>query len=112
MRIVNPVAFSSGDYGNYLSYHLIYKKKNMSLDEMEEDTNPKTKRYLLRRSIMDMGMGLLYIIIALLIIFAKQFGLHNDFAETFWGKIFAGIFILYGIWRFYRGIMKNYLKER
>ena len=83
----------------------------MSLEGLEEDADPKTKRYILRRSIMDLGMGLIYVVIAFVILFAKKLGLHNDFAESLWGKIFAGLFIIYGIWRFYRGIKKDYLKD-
>jgi hypothetical protein len=35
----------------------------MSLEEFEENIDPKTKRYILRKSIMDLGMGLIYIIV-------------------------------------------------
>ena len=84
----------------------------MNMEELEDNTDPKIKRYILRRSIMDIGMGAIYISIAVVIFFANQLGLHNEFAESIWGKFFAGLFILYGIWRVYRGIKKHYLKER
>ena len=84
----------------------------MSLEEFEENTDPHTKRYILRRSIMDMGMGLIYIGVGFVIFFAKKIGLKNDFAESVPGRIFAGLIILYGIWRFYRGIKKDYVRER
>jgi hypothetical protein len=84
----------------------------MSLEEFEENLDPKTKRYISRRSIMDLGMGLIYIAIGFVILFAKMMGLHNEFAISTWGKIFAGLFVLYGIWRVYRGIKKDYLKDR
>ena len=84
----------------------------MSLEEFEENLDPKTKRYILRRSIMDLGMGLIYIAIGVVILFAKVMGLHNEFAASTWGKIFAGLFVLYGIWRLYRGIKKDYLNDR
>ncbi len=83
----------------------------MSLEEFEENIDPKTKRYILRKSIMDIGMGLLYLGVAFIILFAKKIGLYNDFAESLPGKIFAGLIIVYGAWRIYRGIKKNYLKE-
>ena len=84
----------------------------MSLEEFEEYTDPKTKRYVLMKSIMDLGMGLIYIGVGFMILFAKKIGLNNDFVESTPGKIFAGMVIFYGLWRMYRGIKKNYLRER
>ena len=84
----------------------------MSLEEFEENTDPKTKRYILMKSIMDLGMGLIYIGVGFMILFAKKIGLTNDFVESLPGKIFAGLIMLYGLWRIYRGVKKNYLRER
>ena len=84
----------------------------MSLEEFEDNIDPKTKRYILRKSIMDLGMGLIYIIVGFIIFFAKKIGLNSDFVESTPGKIFAGLIILYGLWRIYRGIKKDYLRER
>ena len=84
----------------------------MSLEEFEDNTDPKTKRYLLMKSIMDLGMGLIYIGVGIMILFAKKIGLNNDFVESTIGKVFAGLVMLYGLWRVYRGIKKDYLRER
>lgn len=84
----------------------------MSLEEFEENTDPKTKRYILMRSIMDLGMGLIYIAVGIMILFANKFGLNNQFVESTMGKIFAGLVMLYGLWRLYRGVKKDYLRER
>lgn len=84
----------------------------MSLEEFEENIDPKTKRYILMKSIMDLGMGLIYIGVGFMILFAKKIGLTNDFVESAPGKIFAGLIMLYGLWRMYRGIKKDYLRER
>lgn len=83
----------------------------MSLEEFEERTDPKTKRYILMKSIMDLGMGLIYIVVALLLLFANKIHLNNEFAESTLGKIFAAVVLLYGLWRIYRGIKKDYVKE-
>ena len=64
------------------------------------------------KSIMDLGMGLIYIGVGFMILFAKKIGLNNDFVESTPGKIFAGLIMFYGLWRIYRGIKKNYLRER
>jgi ABC-type uncharacterized transport system permease subunit len=84
----------------------------MSLEEFEENTDPKTKRYILMKSIMDLGMGLIYIAVGIMILFAKKIGLTNQFVESTMGKIFAGLIMLYGLWRLYRGVKKDYLNER
>ncbi len=84
----------------------------MSLEEFEDNIDPKTKRYILMKSIMDLGMGLIYISVGFMILFAKKIGLNNAFVDSTLGKIFAGLVMLYGLWRVYRGIKKDYLKER
>ena len=84
----------------------------MSLEEFENTPDPKTKRYVLMKSITDFGMGFLYIGVGILIFFSKQFHLNNNFTESTLAKIFAGLIIIYGAWRFYRGIRKDYFRER
>ena len=84
----------------------------MSLEEFENTPDPKTKRYVLMKSITDLGMGFLYIGVGVIIFFARQFHLYNNFTESVPAKIFAGLVIIYGAWRIYRGIKKDYFKER
>lgn len=83
----------------------------MSLEEFENTPDPKTKRYMLMRSISDIGMGILYLGIGCVIMFAKQFKFQNEFVMTLPAKIFAGLAMIYGIWRIYRGYKKDYLKK-
>ena len=84
----------------------------MSNEEFEDTADPKTKRYILMKSVMDLGMGIIYVGVGFIIFFAKKIGLNNDFAESTFGKLFAGLIMMYGLWRIYRGIKKDYLKER
>jgi hypothetical protein len=84
----------------------------MSLEEFEDNTDPKTKRYILMKSIMDLGMGLIYIGVGIMILFANKLGLSNEFVESTLGRIFAGLVMLYGLWRVYRGIKKDYVIDR
>ena len=84
----------------------------MSLEEFENTPDPKTKRYVLMKSITDFGMGFIYIGVGILIFFAKQFHLYNNFTDSLPAKFFAGLVIIYGAWRIYRGIKKDYFKER
>lgn len=84
----------------------------MSLEEFEEEPDPKTKRYIGMKSIMDFGMGIIYAGIGVFILFAKKFHFQNEFVDSTVGKIFGVLIISYGIWRFYRGIKKDYFIER
>ena len=80
----------------------------MSLEEFEDNVDPKTKRYIGMKSIMDIGMGILYVGVGILILFARKFNFQNEFVESTVGKIFAALVIAYGGWRIYRGIKKDY----
>lgn len=84
----------------------------MSLEEFEDAPDQKTKRYIGMKSIMDMGMGIIYIGIGLFILFAKQFHFQNEFIDSTIGKVFGVLIIGYGGWRIYRGIKKDYFVER
>lgn len=83
----------------------------MSLKESERP-DQKTRRYIGMKSIMDIGMGIIYIAVGIFILFAKKFNLENEFVDSAIGKIFAGLVIIYGLWRIYRGIKKDYFIER
>ena len=83
----------------------------MSLEEFENTTDRKTKRYIIMRSITDLGMGLIYLAVGIVVLFAKQFHFNNEFTVGILAKIFAVMVIIYGSWRVYRGIKKNYTRE-
>ncbi len=82
----------------------------MSLEEFENTPDAKTRRYMLMRSIMDYGMGLIYVAVGLIILFGRQFNFSSDFTQSAPAKIFAVLAIIYGAWRIFRGIKKNYFK--
>ena len=86
----------------------------MSLEEFEDHDDKKSARYALMKSIVDFSMGFIYIAVGLLILFATRLHITNDFllsfAASIAGKIFAGIVMLYGLWRIYRGIKKDYFR--
>ncbi|MEP6616340.1 MAG: hypothetical protein ABJA57_07150 [Ginsengibacter sp.] len=84
----------------------------MSLEEFEENENPRTKRYIGMKSIMDLGMGLIYIGVGFFILFGNKFLPGNEFIGSTIGKVFAVLVILYGSWRIYRGIKKEYFIEK
>ncbi|MEO7120484.1 MAG: hypothetical protein ABIY62_05275 [Ginsengibacter sp.] len=83
----------------------------MSLEEFENTPDTKTKRYMLMKSVMDFGMGFIYLGVGVVIFFAKEFHFYNNFTEGTLAKVFAVVIIIYGSWRIYRGIKKDYFKE-
>ena len=83
----------------------------MSLEEFENTTDKKTKRYIIMRSITDLGMGFIYLAVGIIVLFAKQFHFNNEFSTGVLAKAFAILVIIYGSWRIYRGIKKKYTRE-
>jgi hypothetical protein len=75
-----------------------------------EFDDKKQKAYINRRAIMDLGMGVIYSGMAMLMIFASKVGLDAVFSAPF-NYIFGGLCLLYGGFRIYRGIRKNYYRE-
>ncbi|MFM6925471.1 MAG: hypothetical protein ACKOU7_08215 [Ferruginibacter sp.] len=86
----------------------------MALEEFErEEPNERDKSYLRMRSIMDYGMGVLWMAMGVFMIFIKKF--NAELAEkyddnTF--KIFGAVCIIYGLFRIYRGYKKQYFRDR
>jgi len=77
---------------------------------MESDLEEKKRRaYVNRRALMDLGMGLIYIGMGVVFIFAEKFGLEKVFSVPF-NYIFGGFCLLYGGFRIYRGIKKDYYR--
>jgi len=75
-----------------------------------EFDDKKQKAYVNRRALMDLGMGIIYTGMAVLMFFAGKFGLEAVFSAPF-NYIFGGLCLLYGGFRIYRGIRKNYYRE-
>lgn len=65
------------------------------------------------RSIMDYGMGLLWMSMGIFLIFTKYFSpaMESRFDDPAM-KVFGGVCIIYGLFRIYRGYKKNYFTER
>ena len=86
----------------------------MALEEFErEEMSEKNKGYVRMKSIMDFGMGLLWLGMGTFLVFIKYF--DTAFQARFDDpvmKIFGGVCIVYGFFRIYRGYKKNYLREK
>ena len=86
----------------------------MALEEFEkEELSETNKGYVRMKSIMDFGMGLMWFAMGIFLVFIKYFdtAFQARFDEPIM-KIFGGICIIYGLFRFYRGYKKNYFIER
>jgi len=69
----------------------------------EDEQSSAGRTYSNFRSTMDLGMGSIYIIIGILVLYLKYFGtmeLSNGYAYALGGLLCA-----YGLFRIYRGIM-------
>lgn len=79
---------------------------------LEEYEKKKRKQVASMKSLMDYGMGLLILSAGVFFFFRDKFKL--DFNERFppddLDKIIGVLFIIYGVWRIYRGYRKNYFK--
>lgn len=76
---------------------------------MENEFKEKrTKRYMTMRSIMDYGMGLVYVCVGLLFMFPELIGFEMEGFDKIFRYIFGGLCMFYGGWRIYRGIKKEY----
>lgn len=76
---------------------------------MTEDQEPdrRSKGYILRRSVMDYGMGVIIFCLGIFFLIAPRVGVVFGIDDTF-RYLFGGLCILYGLFRVYRGYKKNY----
>jgi hypothetical protein len=75
-----------------------------------DPTDRKTKNYLLRRSLLDYGMGGMIVGFGLFFAFADRFNIQFTIEPAF-RYAFVGLCLLYGGFRMYRGYKKNYFTE-
>lgn len=78
---------------------------------METDQSEKrAKNYVIMRSVMDFGMGLIILCFGFFLLIAPRIGIEFNI-DPFFRYLFAGMCIVYGSWRIYRGFKKNYYSE-
>lgn len=77
---------------------------------MESELDDKKRRaYVNRRALMDLGMGVIYTGMGGIFLFADKVGLASVFSPPF-NYVFGGLCLLYGGFRIYRGIRRNYYR--
>lgn len=76
----------------------------MSIDLEEK----RKKAYVNRRSIMDFGMGIIYAGLGGFFMLSEIFGISMEFPPKPFSYIFGGLCLLYGGFRIYRALKKDY----
>ncbi len=75
-----------------------------------DPTDRKAKNYIIRRSLLDYGMGAIIMGFGIFFAFADRFGIEFTITPAF-RYAFVGLCIIYGGFRMYRGYKKNYFSE-
>jgi threonine/homoserine/homoserine lactone efflux protein len=76
------------------------------IEEYEKD---RKKQVGNMRSIMDYTMGIVFFCIGIYFLLYQQLGWNiMNRTHSMLDYFIGGLFLLYGIWRFYRGYKKNY----
>ena len=81
------------------------------MDVKKPEYSPKERGLVRMRSVMDFGMGILWVGMGIFLIFFEKFdlGLQSRLDDPLM-KAFGGVCMLYGSFRLYRGFRKNYFK--
>jgi hypothetical protein len=72
-----------------------------------EGPDRRKKGYILMRTIMDYGMGIIIFGFGIFFLLAPRLGIGFQI-ENFYRYCFGGLCLIYGSWRVYRGYKKNY----
>ena len=61
------------------------------------------------RPIINFAMGILYIAVGLFMMFPEAVGFEMEGFDKVFRYMFGGLCLLYGAWRIYRGLKKDYI---
>lgn len=75
----------------------------------EEYQEQERKRITRMRSMMDISRGVVFTLLGLFFVFFDKFHIEGVLFHP-WYRYLGGLFIVYGLWRFYSGIKKNYFR--
>jgi len=75
-----------------------------------DPTERKARNYILRRSLLDYGMGAIIMGFGLFFAFSDKFNIAFNITPAF-KYAFVVLCIIYGGFRMYRGYKKNYFSE-
>lgn len=88
------------------------KRDNSAESMMEEYERKRRKQVAGMRSILDYGVGTLIMAAGVFLFVRNRFELsfNEKFPPNDSDKIIGVVFVIYGLWRVYRGYRKNYFK--
>lgn len=75
-----------------------------------DPTDQKGKNYILRRSILDYGRGVIILGFGVFMAIADKVGIEFTIRPSL-RYLLAGVFIIYGAFRIYTGYKKNYFQN-
>lgn len=80
------------------------------MDLNQQQFERRRKNYILRRSLLDYGMGIVILGVGVVVLFAEKFGFAIAIDDLM-RYLFVGLCVLYGGFRIYRGYAKQYFFE-
>lgn len=75
----------------------------------EEFEEQQQRRYIRMRSINDYSRGTIFILFGCFFIFFQKFNIKGLVYQD-WFAYIGSLFVVYGLWRIYRGYKKNYFR--
>jgi hypothetical protein len=95
---------------SYLARTLQSERMSSNFEDKKYEER-KMKAYANRRAIMDYGMGILYLAGGIFLMLAHKLQVGLDILPApVYTYLFAGLCLLYGGFRVYRGYKKNYFR--
>jgi small neutral amino acid transporter SnatA (MarC family) len=77
----------------------------------EEYEKKKRKQIIFMKSLLDYGMGTIFLLFGLFFLFGEKLNIHwGGQMDTGLEKTFGGLCLAYAAWRIYRGYKKNYFR--
>lgn len=77
----------------------------------EEYEKKKRKQIIVMKSLLDYGMGTIFLLVGIFFLFGEKINIHfKSNMDSGFEKFFGAMCIAYAAWRFYRGYKKNYFR--
>jgi hypothetical protein len=81
--------------------------ENEAPERQDNRPDRRKRNYVLRRAVLDFGMGVIIFGFGILFLLAPKLGLQLSI-DNLYRYMFSGLCLLYGGFRIYRGSRKNY----
>jgi len=78
---------------------------------IEEYENQRQRQLSQMKTITNYGMGVVFLCAGVFFLVYERFGINLGKEPSGLDKILGILFIVYGVWRIYRGYKKNYFRR-